>query len=120
MRVTLSVIKADVGGYVGHSSSHPMILDKARECLKEFKDKEGVDLSSDPVAAQRLKEAAEKAKIELSTTLETDINLPFITATDKGPMHFNMKLKRAQLEKLVEPIIKVYTHYVSCPELCEV
>jgi len=74
--------------------------------IKEFKDKEGVDLSEDPVASERLREAAEKAKIELSTVMETDINLPFITATDKGPLHFNMKLKRSQLEKLVEPIIK--------------
>ncbi len=74
--------------------------------VKEFKDKEGVDLSSDPVASERLREAAEKAKIELSNVMETDINLPFITATDKGPLHFNIKLKRSQLEKLVEPIIK--------------
>ncbi len=74
--------------------------------IKEFKDKEGVDLSEDPVASERLREAAEKAKIELSTVMETDINLPFITATDKGPLHFNMKLKRSQLEKLVEPIVK--------------
>jgi len=73
---------------------------------KEFKDKEGVDLLSDPVASQRLKEAAEKAKIELSTVKETDINLPFVTATDKGPIHFNRKLKRSELEKIVDPIVK--------------
>ncbi|MBN2457577.1 Hsp70 family protein, partial [Candidatus Woesearchaeota archaeon] len=74
--------------------------------IKEFKEKEGVDLSSDPVAVERLKEAAEKAKIELSTVLDTEINLPFITATDKGPLHFNMKLKRAMLEKIVEDIVE--------------
>ena len=72
----------------------------------EFKDKEGVDLLVDPVASQRLKEAAEKAKIELSTVMETDINLPFVTATDKGPLHFNRKLKRSELEKVVDPIVK--------------
>jgi molecular chaperone DnaK len=73
---------------------------------KDFKDKEGVDLSNDPVAMQRLREAAEKAKIELSTVMETDLNLPFLTATDKGPIHFNMKLTRTQLERIIEPIIK--------------
>ena len=73
---------------------------------REFKEKESVDLLTDPIAMQRLKEAAEKAKIELSTVLETDINLPFITATSKGPLHFNTKLTRAQLEKIVEPLIK--------------
>ncbi|NTV23702.1 MAG: molecular chaperone DnaK [Nanoarchaeota archaeon] len=74
--------------------------------LKEFKGKEGVDLSTDPMAMQRLREAAEKAKIELSTVLETDLNLPFLTATASGPLHFNIKLSRAQLEKIVEPLIK--------------
>ena len=72
----------------------------------EFKDKEGVDLLSDPVASQRLKEASEKAKIELSTVVETDINLPFVTATDKGPIHFNRKFKRSELDKIIEPIVK--------------
>ncbi len=74
--------------------------------LKDFKDKEGIDLSKDPTAMQRLNEAAEKAKIELSTTLETDINLPFISANDQGPKHFVTKLNRAKLEELVMPIIK--------------
>jgi len=74
--------------------------------VKDFKNKEGIDLSKDATAIQRLKEAAEKAKIELSTTLETEINLPFITANDDGPKHLQAKITRAQLEKLVDPIIK--------------
>ncbi|PIU02679.1 MAG: molecular chaperone DnaK, partial [Candidatus Diapherotrites archaeon CG09_land_8_20_14_0_10_32_12] len=78
--------------------------------VNDFKKKEGIDLKKDPVAIQRLREAAEKAKIELSTTLETDINLPFITATDKGPKHLTMKIRRSKLEELVEPIIKKCKH----------
>ncbi len=74
--------------------------------LKEFKMSEGIDLKKDNVAMQRLKEAAEKAKIELSTVLESDINLPFITADDKGPKHFQYKLTRAKLEQLIEPIVR--------------
>jgi len=81
--------------------------------VEEFKKKEGIDLKNDTVAMQRLKEAAEKAKIELSTTLETDINLPFITATDKGPKHLTMKIRRSKLEELVEPIIKKCKHPVE-------
>jgi len=81
--------------------------------VEEFKKKEGIDLKNDPVAMQRLKEAAEKAKIELSTTLETDINLPFITATDKGPKHLTMKIRRSKLEELVEPIIKNCKHPIE-------
>jgi len=78
--------------------------------VNDFKKKEGIDLKKDHVAMQRLREAAEKAKIELSTTLETDINLPFITATDKGPKHLTMKIRRSKLEELVEPIIKKCRH----------
>ena len=74
--------------------------------LKDFENKEGFDLSKDTTAMQRLMEAAEKAKIELSTVLETDINLPYITATDKGPKHLNMKIRRAQLEEIVDPLVK--------------
>ncbi|MDO8481381.1 MAG: molecular chaperone DnaK [Nanoarchaeota archaeon] len=73
---------------------------------KDFKAKEGIDLSKDPTANQRLKEAAEKAKIELSTTLESDINLPFISSGKDGPKHLTFKLTRAKLEELVEPLIK--------------
>src|SRR5215813_13380629 len=70
--------------------------------LAEFKKDQGVDLSKDPMAMQRLKEAAEKAKMELSTVMETDINLPFITADASGPKHLQMKLTRAKFEQLVE------------------
>jgi molecular chaperone DnaK len=74
--------------------------------IAEFKKQEGFDLKDDPTAMQRVREAAEKAKIELSNVVETDINLPYITATDKGPKHLNMKVTRSKLEQLIEPIIK--------------
>ena len=73
--------------------------------VAEFKKDQGIDLRSDKMALQRLKEAAEKAKMELSTTMETDINLPFITADASGPKHMNIKLTRAKLESLVEELI---------------
>jgi molecular chaperone DnaK len=72
----------------------------------EFKKDQGIDLRSDKMALQRLKEAAEKAKVELSSSTETDINLPFITADAAGPKHLTMKLTRAKLEKLVEDLIE--------------
>lgn len=78
--------------------------------VSEFKKTEGIDLSKDKTAMQRLREAAEKAKIELSTIFETDINLPFITATNEGPKHLTMKFSRAKLEQLIEPIIKRCRH----------
>ena len=71
----------------------------------EFKKEQGVDLRTDPLALQRLKEAAEKAKIELSSSQQTDINLPYITADASGPKHLNIRLTRAKLESLVEDII---------------
>ena len=74
--------------------------------LKEFKNKEGVDLSGDKMAMQRLKEAAEKAKKELSASTTTNINLPFITATAEGPKHFDMDLTRAKFEELVHDLIE--------------
>jgi molecular chaperone DnaK len=73
---------------------------------EEFKKETGIDIMSDDQAVQRLREAAEKAKIELSTTLTSDINLPFITATAEGPKHLTTTLTRAKLEELVDPIIK--------------
>ncbi|MEN6360861.1 MAG: molecular chaperone DnaK, partial [Smithella sp.] len=73
--------------------------------VAEFKKDQGIDLRTDKMALQRLKEAAEKAKMELSTTMETDINLPFITADASGPKHLNIKLSRAKLESLVEDLI---------------
>jgi len=74
--------------------------------LAEFKKDQGVDLSKDPMAMQRLKEAAEKAKIELSNVVETEINLPFITADASGPKHLQLKLSRSKLEQLVEDIVE--------------
>jgi len=73
--------------------------------LEEFKKANGIDLRNDKLALQRLKEASEKAKIELSSTLEADINLPYITADASGPKHFMLKLTRAKLESLVEDLI---------------
>jgi molecular chaperone DnaK len=73
--------------------------------LEEFKKDQGIDLSKDMLALQRLKEAAEKAKHELSSTVETEINLPFITSDASGPKHFNLKLKRAKLEELSKSFI---------------
>ncbi len=73
--------------------------------IGEFKRDQGIDLGKDKMALQRLKEAAEKAKIELSSTMETDISLPFITADSSGPKHMNLKLTRAKLEALAEPLI---------------
>jgi molecular chaperone DnaK len=72
----------------------------------EFRKTDGVDLSKDRMAVQRLKEAAEKAKIELSTVMETDINLPFVTADQTGPKHLQMKLTRAKFEQLVDDLLQ--------------
>src|SRR4026209_2253698 len=74
--------------------------------IEEFKRDQGIDLSSDKMALQRLKEAAEKAKIELSSTMETEVNLPFVTADQSGPKHLAMKLTRARFEQLVDPILQ--------------
>src|SRR5215467_1128821 len=74
--------------------------------VSEFKNENGIDLSKDQMALQRLKEAAEKAKMELSTLLEADINLPFITADASGPKHLQMKLTRARFEQMVEDIVQ--------------
>ncbi len=74
--------------------------------VSEYQRTDRVDLSKDKVAMQRVREAAEKAKIELSTTLETEINLPYVTADASGPKHLVMKLNRAKLEELVSPIVK--------------
>ena len=71
----------------------------------EFNKQEGIDLRKDPMALQRLKEAAEKAKIELSSSMQTDVNLPFITATQDGPKHLNLNLSRSKFEQLVDDLI---------------
>jgi molecular chaperone DnaK len=74
--------------------------------IAEFKKDQGIDLSQDKMAVQRLREAAEKAKIELSATLETEVNLPFITADASGPKHLNIKLTRSKFESLIEDLVK--------------
>jgi molecular chaperone DnaK len=74
--------------------------------VAEFKKDQGIDLSKDPMALQRLKEAAEKAKMELSSTTQTDINLPFITADQSGPKHLNLPLTRAKFEQLVDDLMQ--------------
>ncbi|WP_156504412.1 Hsp70 family protein, partial [Oleiphilus sp. HI0066] len=72
---------------------------------EEFKKDQGMDLTGDPLAMQRLKEAAEKAKVELSSAQQTDVNLPYITADATGPKHLNVKLTRSKLESLVEELV---------------
>jgi len=74
--------------------------------VDEFRKSDGIDLSKDPMALQRLKEAAEKAKIELSSTSETSINLPFVTADQNGPKHLNLNLSRAKYEQLVDDLVE--------------
>jgi molecular chaperone DnaK len=96
-------VKATSGDtFLGGEDFDMRIVDYIAE---EFKKEHGIDLRKDKMALQRLKEAAEKAKIELSSTLETEINLPFITADASGPKHLIMKLTRAKLESLVEDLI---------------
>ena len=96
-------VKATSGDtFLGGEDFDMRIVDYIAE---EFKKEHGIDLRQDKMALQRLKEAAEKAKIELSSTLETEINLPFITADASGPKHLVMKLTRAKLESLVEDLI---------------
>ena len=77
-----------------------------RYLIDLFKKESGIDVSGDKMALQRLKEAAEKAKMELSTVMETDINLPFITADASGPKHMNLKISRAKFEQLCAPLLK--------------
>ncbi len=97
-------VKATSGDtFLGGEDFDMRIVDYIAE---EFKKEHGIDLREDKMALQRLKEAAEKAKIELSSTLETEINLPFITADASGPKHLVMKLTRAKLESLVEDLIE--------------
>ncbi|CDU07341.1 Chaperone protein dnaK [Vibrio coralliirubri] len=74
--------------------------------VDEFKKEQGIDLKADPLAMQRVKEAAEKAKIELSSTTQTDVNLPYVTADTTGPKHMNIKVTRAKLESLVEDLVQ--------------
>ncbi len=97
-------VKATNGdGHLGGDDFDQRILDWLAD---EFKTQEGIDLRKDPMALQRLKEAAEKAKMELSTTTQTEINLPFITATDTGPKHLNLSLTRAKFEQLADDLFQ--------------
>ena len=89
-----------------HLGGEDFDIHLVRHMVADFKKTSGIDISGDRMAIQRIREAAEKAKIELSSSLQTDINLPFITADSSGPKHINMKLTRAQLEKMVDPLIQ--------------
>ncbi len=89
-------------GHLGGDDFDQRIVDFLAD---EFKKNEGIDLRKDPMALQRLKEAAEKAKIELSSSVSTDVNLPFITATQDGPKHLNITLSRSKLEQLIDDLV---------------
>jgi len=97
-------VKATNGdGHLGGDNLDQRVIDWL---IAEFKKDQGIDLSQDKMALQRLKESAEKAKIELSSTMETEINLPFITADASGPKHMNYKLTRAKFEQMVDDLIE--------------
>jgi len=89
-------------GHLGGDDFDQRIVDFLAD---EFKKNEGIDLRKDPMALQRLKEAAEKAKIELSSSVSTDVNLPFITATQDGPKHMNITLSRSKVEQLIDDLV---------------
>jgi len=89
-----------------HLGGEDFDIHLVRHLVGQFKKETGIDLTNDRMAIQRIREAAEKAKIELSSSLQTDINLPFITADASGPKHINTKITRAQLEAMVDPLIK--------------
>ncbi len=89
--------------YLGGDDFDQAILDWL---LSTFKKENGIDLGADPIALQRLKDASEKAKIELSSSLETEVNLPFITADATGPKHLNIKLTRAHYEQMIMPLLE--------------
>lgn len=97
-------VKASNGdGHLGGDDFDQRLIDYLAD---EFKKQEGIDLRKDPMALQRLKEASEKAKIELSTSVQTDVNLPFITATQDGPKHLNVTISRAKFEQLIDDLIE--------------
>ncbi len=99
---TFEVLATNGDNYLGGTDMDNVLIDHITE---EFKKESGIDLKNDKMAFQRLREAAEKAKVELSSTISTDINLPFITADASGPKHLNMSIERAKLEELVSPIV---------------
>jgi len=90
-------------GHLGGDDFDQRVIDFLAD---EFKKQEGIDLRKDPMALQRLKEAAEKAKIELSSSSSTDVNLPFITATQEGPKHLNINLSRSKFEQLIDDLVQ--------------
>jgi molecular chaperone DnaK len=100
---TVEVLSTNGDTHLGGDNIDQRIIDWI---VAEFKRENGIDLSRDQMALQRLKEAAEKAKIELSTLLETEVNLPFVTADATGPKHLQMKLTRARFEQMVEDIVQ--------------
>jgi len=90
-------------GHLGGDDFDQRLIDYLAD---EFKKAEGIDLRKDPMALQRLKEASEKAKMELSTSMQTDVNLPFVTATQDGPKHMNINVTRAKFEQLIDDLIE--------------
>ncbi len=99
---SFEVLSTNGDTHLGGDDFDQVIMD---HLIDEFKKEQGVDLKQDKMALQRVKEAAEKAKIELSTTVETDINLPFVTADASGPKHMNVKMTRAKLDSLVADLV---------------
>ncbi len=100
---TVEVRATSGDGHLGGDDFDERII---RYLVDEFKRDQGIDLAKDPMAMQRLKEAAEKAKIELSSVTETELNLPYITADQSGPKHLNLRLSRAKFEQLVDDLIE--------------
>jgi len=99
---TFEVISTSGDNHLGGTDMDNVLIE---HIVEEFKKESGVDLSQDKMAFQRLREAAEKAKVELSSTVSTEINLPFITADSTGPKHLNLTIERAKLEDLISPIV---------------
>lgn len=99
---TFEVLSTSGDNHLGGTDMDNAVID---HIISQFKSESGIDLKNDTMAFQRLREAAEKAKVELSSTVSTDINLPFITADASGPKHLTMNLTRAKLEDLIAPII---------------
>ena len=99
----VEVLSTNGDTHLGGDNFDEVLID---HLLEIFKAESGVDISKDPMALQRLKEAAEKAKIELSSAPTTDINLPFLTATDSGPKHLNMSLSRSKFEQLIMKLVE--------------
>ncbi|HZD42532.1 MAG TPA: Hsp70 family protein, partial [Methanomicrobiales archaeon] len=107
---TFTVLATSGDTQLGGTDMDNLIVDWITE---EFKRQEGVDLKKDRMAMQRVREAAEKAKIELSSVLETEINLPYITVDKEGPKHMTMKITRSKLEQLIDPIISRCIHPIK-------